>query len=66
MRYICSGCKAPYGDGINKPKFGYCEACWELWLARGVAGVATQRVERLLKKQQDRKEFHGAEEAKQP
>lgn len=60
MRFICSGCRAPYGDGENKPRFGYCSKCWDVWLARSGAGVATNQAEWLESKQRKRRAFYDA------
>lgn len=58
MRWICSGCRAPYGQGDNKAKLGYCPACWDLWLARCQAGVINERVERLERAQWCRRSLY--------
>jgi Zn-finger nucleic acid-binding protein len=39
-RWLCTGCKVTYGEGENKPRFGYCPCCWEVWLARCRLNVA--------------------------
>lgn len=68
MRLVCSSCDCVYGEGKNKPKFGFCRECWRLHLLR----LELNRRSRWAARERERghvpllKDLHPAPREKEP
>jgi hypothetical protein len=43
-KWLCTGCGLRYGD-LGKATYGYCAACWEVWLAECRLNVARAQLD---------------------